>query len=63
MERHHEFANVITATVMARIWMKLTRKASRLDVSNGSYPVSLSLSINRPFGTSEPDTQAIEYTA
>ena len=36
MERHHKFANVITATVMQRIWMKLARKASRLDVSNGS---------------------------
>jgi hypothetical protein len=38
VERHHKFTNVITATVMARIWLKLARIASRLDVSNGSTP-------------------------
>jgi xanthine dehydrogenase YagS FAD-binding subunit len=33
VERHHKFANVITATVMQRIWMKLAKKASRLEMA------------------------------
>src|SRR3954452_3521637 len=37
VERHHKFANVITTTVMRLILTKLPRKASRLDVSNGSF--------------------------
>jgi hypothetical protein len=32
MERHHELANVITATFMRTISTKLPAKASRLDV-------------------------------
>jgi hypothetical protein len=34
VERHHKFANVITATVMRTILTKLPKKASRSDVSN-----------------------------
>jgi hypothetical protein len=36
MERHHKFASVITTTVMPPLSTKLQRKATRLDVSNGS---------------------------
>jgi hypothetical protein len=37
VERHHKFANVITTTVMRLILTKRPRKASQLDLSNGSF--------------------------
>jgi hypothetical protein len=39
VERHHKFANMITTTVMRLILTNLPRKASRLDVSNGSKAI------------------------